>query len=159
MKPDVKKLFDEEFGLNEAKTFLKEIQKEKKEILKKQELEFKFDLSKQEKQSLSSLLGLKKIFLSTNVKTEYIMDYFAFTENDYNTKKDTERKRANEFLFNKEEADKAGWNYSGGEKSVLAENQKKQFEWCNKAYPNITPDLWLIEIEEELLISYLKSFS
>lgn len=156
---NVKELFDPEFQVNEAKLFLKEIQKEKKEILKKQELDFKFDLSKQEKQTLSSLLGLKKIFLSTNVKVEYIMDYFNFTEKDYQTKKENERKRANDFLFNKEEAEKAGWNYSGGEKAVLAENQKKQYEWCNKAYPNITPDLWLIEVEEELLISYLKSFS
>lgn len=156
---NVKNLFDNEFQLVEAKALLKEIQKEKKDILKKQELDFKFDLSKQEKQMLSSLNGLKKIFLSNYVKVEYMMDYFAFTEKDYQTKKVNERKRAAEFLFNKEEAEKAGWNYTGGEKAVLAENLKKQFEWCNKAYPNITPDLWLIELEEELLISYLKSFN
>lgn len=156
---NVNNLFDNEFQLVEAKTLLKEIQKEKKEILKKQELDFKFDLSKQEKQTLSSLNGLKKIFLSNHVKVEYIIDYFDFTEKDYQLKKDNERQRALEFLFNKEEAEKAGWNYNGGEKAVLAENLKKQFEWCNKAYPNITPDLWLIELEEELLISFLKSFS
>lgn len=152
-------LFDDEFQLVEAKALLKEIQKEKKDILKKQELDFKFDLSKQEKQMLSSLNGLKKVFLSNHLKVEKIMEYFDFAEKDYQIKKDNERQRALEFLFNKEEAEKAGWNYTGGEKAVLAENLKKQFEWCNKAYPNITPDLWLIELEEELLITFLKSFS
>jgi ribosomal protein L14E/L6E/L27E len=156
---DIKKIFDENFGLVEAKALLKEIKAEEKNLLKKQELEFKIELNKAEKDLLKTLTGLKTKFLSLFVKVEYMMDYLSLENKNFWDKFEYEKNRANEFLLNKEEAEKAGWYYSGGNKQVLKENEQKQFDWCNKAYPKIKPDLWLIKFEEELLISYMKSFS
>lgn len=156
---NVKNIFDENFGLIEAKALLKEIKSEEKNLLKKQELDFKLELTKQEKDSLKNISTLKTKFLSLYVKSEFLMDYLNLETKNFWNKFKEEKERANNFLNNKEEAEKAGWYYNGGNKQILKENEQKQFDWCNKAYPNITPDLWLIKFEEELLIAYMKSFS
>jgi len=76
---------------------------------------------------------------------------------NYVEKSTQEKERANTFLNSREEGEKAGWYYTGGKKSILAENLKKQAEWTEKAYPNCDIDLWETELDIHNCVEILKA--
>lgn len=137
-KLDYKNMFDEDFTLEKAKEFMKKLKSNRNDIIKKN--------------------VRKEVFLTHKVKPEYISIFFKEQKKHYDQERTKEIKRARNFLFDKKEADKAGWNYTGNKKSIINENIKKQKEWSDKATPNIKYDLWELDFDIQILISYMKSF-
>jgi len=126
---------DKEYSNEELKSFLSILKKdmkitEKKGIRKKRAYE---------------LLNLNSLPIYSSIQNQ-----------NFQTKFIEEKKRANDFLNNEEETEKAGWNYIGGKKSILAENNKKQEIWANLAYPNISHELWEANLDIDLIIHFLK---
>jgi hypothetical protein len=93
--------------------------------------------------TLQYLIYLEDIF---NAMREQCMNYYI--------KAYDEKERALNFYKDKEAAIAAGW-FETNPKKI---EQKKLLDWANKAYPNITEQLWDNQFEQEQLLNFIKEF-
>lgn len=101
--------------------------------------------------------ALRKVFLNEILDLDSAYENEKRHTQNFKEKMETEKKRAREFLYNEEEAEKAGWNYTGNKKALVAEYARKQLEWADKAYPKFTVELWDAQRDLEECIAILKS--
>ena len=126
---------EKEMTVEEMKIFLGSLKKDQKNIIKG---------------------APRRVFLNEILTPESTFENMRLAFIDFNEKKEKETERAYEFLMNEEEAELAGWNYTGNKKNIVLENNKKQLEWCEKAYPKYQIDLWENQFDIENLVKILK---
>lgn len=122
-----------ELTLEEAKEQLKLLKNDEKNLLK----------GSQRKVFTLQYICLEDIFTAMR---EQNMNYFV--------RACDEKERALNFSEDKDAAIEAGW-YETNPKKV---DQKKLLDWANKAYPNITDQLWDNQFEQEQLLNFIKGF-
>jgi len=130
---------NKEMSVEEIKSFLNILSKDLKNVQKGK---------KRGKVSLYDILDANSSYLHYQSQHTYFKEMF-----------DKEKERAWNFRMDKNEEEKAGWNYAGGKKSVLQENEKKQTEWLEKANTKIDIDLWDLQKDFDNCLLILKSMS
>jgi len=111
-------------------------------------------LSKKLKESAKEVRNGKqrKFFTSASeyVLSDDVFDFITLQTKYFYEKYNKVKQDSLAFLYNDEEAEKAGWN-------SRKPNEKKLLEWADKAYPSAKSDIWDVEFEQILFDSYLAS--
>ena len=126
---------EKELTIDDLKTFIGTLKADLQNVKK----------GKQRTVFLNSILSVDSCYVNELMHATHFKDMFKKT-----------KEKALAFLHNEEEREKAGWNYVGGKKSVLAENLKKQILWADQAYPNYTYDLWETEKDITSCVAFIK---
>lgn len=117
-------------------------------------------LIKKLKKDLDSLnkgkTSSRSVFLNHYLTSESVIENCRLQDENFKKRFKEEKQRAWDFLNDEVEIEKAGWNYTGGKKSVLEENRIKQLEWANKAYAHYDCEVWDTELDIENAILILK---
>jgi len=111
--------------LEERKKFLKSMKNDLKRARK----------GENRKYNLHDLLNVDETYL-----------FLRLDSLNFQNRQTLEKEQSNTFLFNEDEAKKAGWYSKKNDPIQL-------LKWCEQAYVNIDEKLWTAELEKELVLS------
>lgn len=88
----------------------------------------------------------REFFLSEYIANDHLVEFMNLLYSNFHIKFEEEKTRAWNFLINPDNAEAYGLN----DRKV---NEAKALEWANLAYPNITEQLWEVELEMQIFNS------